>query len=175
MVKRKRERELKHTSIYKKLVLQSLVKSTFNEKRRKQILSSPMTNLFLFYYCTGIYIVHCFFGRSKSKINRNELNYFKGMYPTDLCKVFTRWNLNFLCYGYQWSFAKQNTPLLGIRRGRCKFWPTEKPVLSLLGLYYVRFLSDLYKPLNPVFRLAIGDPVKAEKCSNCFDVPTTCT
>lgn len=123
----------------------------------------------VWYMYRYIYILFIVFLEDQ-KVRSTEINYFKGMYwyPTDLCKVFTRWNLNFLCYGYQWSFAKQNTPLLGIQQGLCKFWPTEKPVLSLLGLYYVRFLSDLYKPLNPVFRLAIGDPVKAEKCSNCF-------
>lgn len=123
----------------------------------------------VWYMYRYIYILFIVFLEDQ-KVRSTEINYFKGMYwyPTDLYKVFTRWNLNFLCYGDQWSFAKHNTPLLGIQRGRCKFWPTEKPVLSLLGLYYVRFLSDLYKPLNPVFRLAIGDPVKAEKCSNCF-------
>lgn len=114
-------------------MLQSLVKSTFNEKRRKQqILSSPTTNLFLFYYYIAlvhvqVYILFIVFLEDQ-KVRSTEINYFKGMYwyPTDLCKVFTRWNLNFLCYGYQWSFAKHNTPLLGIQRGRCKFWPTEK-------------------------------------------------
>lgn len=130
MVKRKRERV--KTYIYIQKIGVTIFSEIYIQWKKEEtdfiVPKDKFIPFLLLYSLVHVQVCIVIVFLEDQKVRSTEINYFKGMYwyPTDLYKVFTRWNLNFLCYGYQWSFAKHNTPLLGIQRGRCKFWPTEK-------------------------------------------------